>query len=93
MTDLNLRITRTINTGVMFFVPDDDNQYGAIEEKIIEEFAKQPFGKIVAFNFSDDEFLQYWLSADVADEGMFHLACEWVVDKMQDLGATLDYVS
>lgn len=89
----DLKITRTISTGVMFFVPDDDSQYGAIEEKIIEEFAKQPFGNVVAFNFSDDEFLQYWLSADVADEDMFHTACEWVVGKMDDLGALLDYVS
>lgn len=56
---MNLQITRTINTGVMFFTPDDEDQYDTIESTIIEEFGEQPFGQVVALNVDEAEFCQY----------------------------------
>lgn len=93
MTDINLKITRTISTGVMFFIPQNEDQYDEIESAIIAEFGEQDFSQVVCLNVDEGEFCQYWLSADVDDEEDFRTACNWVVGKMQDLGATLDYVS
>ncbi|QPI18198.1 hypothetical protein POP15_150 [Pectobacterium phage POP15] len=90
---MDLKINRTINSGVMFFIPENEDQYDTVESKMIQEFAEQPFGNIVAFNVDDGEFFQYWLSADIADEAWFHTACQWVIDRMKEHGATLDYVA
>lgn len=90
---MDLKINRTINSGVMFFIPENVASVQTVESKMIEEFAEQPFGNIVAFNVDDGEFFQYWLSADIADEAWFHTACQWVIDRMKEHGATLDYVS
>lgn len=90
---MNLQITRTINTGVMFFTPDDEDQYDTIESTIIEEFGEQPFGQVVALNVDEAEFCQYWLSADIEDEVDFHKACAWLLGRMEGLGATLEHVS
>lgn len=92
MTDL--KITRTISTGVMFFIPgNEDIEYDIVESKMIEEFAEQPFSNTVSFNVGDEEFFQYWLSADVEDEVDFSAAIGWVRDRMKEHGATLDSVS
>lgn len=91
MTDLH--ITRTISTGVMFFIPQNEDQYDEIERTIIAEFEGQDFSQVVNLNVDDEVCCQYWLSADVDYEAEFRIACAWVVGKMQDLGAPLDYVS
>ncbi|QQG33432.1 hypothetical protein [Pectobacterium phage PcCB7V] len=93
MIDLNLHITRTISTGVMFFIPQNEDQYEEIENTIIAEFKDQDFSQVVNLNVDDEVCCQYWLSADVDDEAEFRIACAWVVGKMQDLGAPLDSVS
>lgn len=90
---IDLRITRKISTGVMFFIPQNEDQYDEIESTIIAEFEDQDFAQVVNLNVDEGEFCQYWLSADVDDEAEFRIACNWIVGKMQDLGATLDYVS
>lgn len=89
----NLKITRTISTGVMFFIPHNEDQYDEIENKIIEEFAEQDFAQVVALNVDAAEFCQYWLSADVVDEVEFHKACVWLLNRMEELDTTLDFVS
>lgn len=88
MTDL--KITRTISTGVMVFIPQNEDQYDEIESTIIAEFEDQDFSQVVNLNVDE---CQYWLSADVDYEAEFRIACAWVVGKMQDLGAPLDSVS
>lgn len=90
---MDLKITRTISTGVMFFIPENEDQYDIVESKMIEEFAEQPFGNTVAFNVDDGEFFQYWLSADIEDEVDFFAAIDWVRARMKEHGATLDYVA
>ncbi|AFH21026.1 hypothetical protein CL97_gp142 [Cronobacter phage CR9] len=89
----NLKITRTISTGVMFFIPHNEDQYDEIENKIIEEFAEQDFAQVVALNVDGAEFCQYWLSADVTEEVEFNKACVWLLNRMEELDATLDFVS
>lgn len=93
MTDLKITFTRTIQTGIMIFIPENEDQYHIVESKMIEEFAEQPFGNTVAFNVGDEDFFQYWLSADVEDEVDFFAAIDWVRDRMKEHGATLDSVS
>lgn len=89
----DLKITRTISTGVMFFVPRDEDDYDVIENTIIEQFAEQDFAQIVALNVDSAEFCQYWLSADISNEADFHKACGWLLKRMEELGTTLDFVS
>lgn len=89
----DLKITRTISTGVMFFIPHNEDQYDEIENKIIEEFAEQDFAQAVALNVDAAEFCQYWLSADVTEEVEFNKACVWLLNRMEELDATLDFVS
>lgn len=90
---MDLKINRTINTGVMSFTPQKEDDYETVESEMIEEFAEQPFANTVTFNADDEIFFQYWLSADVADEKCFHSACQWVIDRMKEHGATLESVS
>lgn len=90
---MDLKINRTINTGIMSFVPQKEDDYEAVEPEMIEEFAEQPFANTVTFNVDDEVFFQYWLSADVDDEKCFHVACQWVIDRMKEHGATLESVS
>lgn len=89
---MNLKITRSLSTGIMVFVTQDDEQYDTIENTIIAEFDEQLFGRAVTLNVGEDEFCQYWLSADIEYEEDFLTACDWVVGKMQDLGADLEKV-
>lgn len=91
MTDL--KITRKIQTGVMFFIPADENHYDAIETHITQKFPEQPFGNAVLLNIDDAEFCQYWLSADLENEVEFNQACVWLLAEMEKYGAVLDYVS
>lgn len=91
MTDL--KITRTINSGIMFFIPENEDEYDIVESQMVEEFAEQPFGNTVSFNVDSVEFFQYWVSADIDEEANFHDACQWVLSRMEEHGATLDYVS
>lgn len=90
---MNLKITRTMQTGVMFFEIADEEQYDDIESSMIEEFSEQPFSDFVSFNVDDGEFFQYWLSADIVDEDHFNDACQWVLSRMEEHGATLESVS
>lgn len=89
----DLKITRTISTGVMFFIPHDKDQYNEIESKIIEEFAQQDFAQEVVLNVDSEEFCQYWLSADVVYDVEFDKACVWLLNRMEELEATLSFVS
>ncbi len=89
----NLKITRTIQTGVMFFTAADENQYDAIETHIMQKFPEQPFGNVVLLNVDDAEFCQYWLSADVENEVEFNQACVWLLAEMEKFDASLEYVS
>lgn len=90
MTDL--KITRTISTGVMFFVPHDEDRYDEIETTILNEFIDLDCGS-VALHTDDAEFCQYYLTADIADEEEFHKVCQWLLKRMEELGTTLDFVS
>jgi|AGFT01.1.fsa_nt_gi hypothetical protein len=89
----DLKITRTIQTGVMFFIPANEDQYDAIENHIMQKFPEQPFGNVVLLNVDDAEFCQYYLTADVENEVEFNQACIWLLAEMEKCGAVLDYVS
>lgn len=89
---MNLKIKRTICTGVMFFVPDDEDRYDEIENTILNEFADLDCGS-VSLHTDVAEFCQYYLTADIEDEEEFHKVCQWLLKRMEELGTTLDFVS
>lgn len=90
MTDL--KITRTISTGVMFFVPDDEDRYDEIETTILNEFVDFDCDS-VALHADEAEFCQYYITADIEDEAQFNKVCQWLIKRMEELGATLESVS
>lgn len=94
MTNLNnLKITRTIQTGIMVFEPKDEDQFPEIEAAVLQEFEEQDFSPYVSFSVDDSEFCRYRLSADIEDEIWFRKACEWLIFRMYQLNAPLEHVS
>lgn len=89
----NLKITRTLQTGVMFFIPTNEDQYDAIETHILQQFPLQPFGDFVSLGVDEAEFCQYYLIADIENEGEFNQACVWLLAEMEKCGAVLEHVS
>lgn len=89
---IDLRITRTISTGVMFFVPHDEDKYDEIETTILNEFIDFDCDS-VALHADDAEFCQYYITANIEDEEQFNKVCQWLLKRMEELGATLDYVA
>lgn len=94
MVDLTkLRVQRVIETGTMVFEPGDDNDFDRIENEIIEKFHNQDFSSFVTLVTDDDVFLHYKLVAEADNIKEFEEACEWLIQTMEELGATLGFVS
>lgn len=89
---MNLKISRTIQTGVMVFNIEDEDKYDEVESRIIAEFGEQEFSKVVSLIVDRDEFCHYYLATDIEYEKDFLIACGWLVGKMQDFGADLEVV-
>lgn len=90
---IDLKITRTIRTGIMYFRALDEERYGEIETALINDYEAQDFATTVSLNVSDSDFCQYWLSSDIAYEDDFKRAVLWLLARMESLDTSLDYVS
>lgn len=92
MTDLTkLGIHSLIRTAVLKFSIGDE-QYPHAESEIIRLFRAYEFSNVVSLHVDPDEFLNFYLSADVEDREAFMQTVTWLLVNLEELGATLEEI-